>query len=150
MMYPTMEALQRGASTCPHGRDYWQYDDCMQCGCEIRYCPRCPFFRCPACTQILLRPMPCEETYPFFPPGHLSDQQCWEIWMSYTAVSADDIQASERLPLATQQRLWPFQLRCILLWFHRFGFSVTHVKDLTHFIDKAKAQEASRTQTPPC
>ena len=148
LTYPPMDALQQGASPCPHGRDSWEHDDCMQCGSEIRYCPWCPFFRCPACGTMLARPMPCEETYPFFPPGHLTDQQCWEIWMSYNAWNANDIATSERLPLATQQRLWPFQFRAIVVWFRRFGFSVTHVNDLIDFVGKAKAQQQAREAKP--
>jgi hypothetical protein len=119
---------------CPHGRGAWELDDCMQCGSEVAYCPACPFFPCPACTKILSRPMPCEETYLFFPLGHLTQQQCWEIWTSYNRCCAEDIARSERLPLATQQRLWAFQLRGIALWWHQFGFSVTHVKDLIDFL----------------
>lgn len=133
------------AHPCPHDRETWQTDDCMQCGCEVEYCPACPFFPCPACTRILLRPMPGEETYPFFPAGHLTPRQCWEIWTSYDRCHAEDIARSARLPLATQERLWLFRVRGIALWWHQFGFSVTHVRDLFEFLSLV----SSTRQTAP-
>jgi hypothetical protein len=131
---------------CLHSPDVWRLDDCMRCGSEVTYCPWCAFFICGACTEILPRPMPSEETYPYFPPGHLSEQQCWEIWTNYNRVWADDIAVSERLPLGTQQRLWPFQYRAIMLWFYRFGFNKTHVFDLGNFVNttiQRRAREAA-------
>jgi hypothetical protein len=133
---------------CAHGLGAWRLGDCRRCGSEVQYCPWCPFFTCDACGEILPRPMPSEETYPYFPTGHLTDQQCWEIWTNYNNVCFDDIAVSARLPLATQKALWPFKLRGILIYWYRFGFTITHLGDLMAWAAMAVAEAQAREDEP--
>ena len=125
---------------CPHAPALWRLGDCTCCGSEVRYCPWCPFFPCAACARVLPRPMPCEETYPYFPVGHLSAEQCRVIWLSYIETHLEDLTVATRLPLATQQRLSPYGWRNVLIFLRRFGFTRTHLGDLCAYLSPLVAE----------